>query len=234
MHPDVQKLLKVQRVDQSIAKIRRDLDSIPAERTRREAALARVKAEHDGVVGGLRKAETDQRTNETSIRQSDEEIKKLEVRLNTVRNNAEYQATLLQIESVKRERTRLEEEGLSLLERIESLQGQVGESQARVDDEQRVHDEFVQKAEALLAERSAELEKVSQGRDDIVADVPPDLMSTYERLFTARDGLAVCAAEGGTCTGCYTSIPPNLQVKLQAGSAVVRCNSCQRILYMPE
>jgi len=32
---------------------------------------------------------------------TDEELKKLEERLNSVKNNAEYQATLLQIESVK-------------------------------------------------------------------------------------------------------------------------------------
>jgi predicted nucleic acid-binding Zn-ribbon protein len=30
------------------------------------------------------------------------------------------------------------------------------------------------------------------------------------------------------------SIPPNLQVKLRAGSAVVKCDSCQRILYYAE
>ena len=64
--------------------------------------------------------------------------------------------------------------------------------------------------------------------------VPPDLMARYGRLFEARDGLAVCAVEGNTCTGCYTSIPPNLQVKLQASSAVVCCDTCQRILYIPE
>lgn len=234
MHPDVQKLLQVQKVDQSIARIRRSLDSIPAERARRESALQRVRGDHDATVAALRQGELDQRGNEMSIKQADDEIKKLEVRLNTVRNNAEYQATLLQIESVKRERARLEEEGLALLERIESLNGQVQESKARLAEEQSIFDEFATKADALRAGKQRELEEVGNGRGDLIASVPPELQSRYERLFTARDGLAVCASEGGTCTGCYTSIPPNLQVKLHSGSSVVQCNSCQRILFMPE
>lgn len=234
MHPDVQKLLKVQNVDQSIAKIRRDIESVPKERARRESRLGLVRGEHDALAQALQQAEVGQRGNEVSIRQADDEIKKLEVRLNTVRNNAEYQATLLQIESVKRERARLEEEGLGLLEQIEELRGKVAAAAEVLQTEQAVFDEFVEKADALLIEREAQLGRVSQGRDDILAEVPPELVSRYERLFAARDGLAVCAAESGTCTGCYTSIPPNLQVKLQAGSAVVQCNSCQRILYQPE
>ena len=46
--------------------------------------------------------------------------------------------------------------------------------------------------------------------------------------------VVVAPVEGDTCTGCYTSIPPNLRVKLKAGTAVVRCDACQRILYYPE
>lgn len=234
MHPDVQKLLKVQKVDQSIAKIRRDIDSIPKERARRESALGAVKGEHAAAAGALQQAEVSQRNNEVSLKQSDEEIKKLDGRLNTVKNNAEYQATLLQIESVKRERARLEEEGLNLLEQIETLKGTVVERAEKLAAEQAVFDEFEQKAQALITERQQQVDEVAVGREALLADIPKDLVSKYERLFGARDSLAVCAVEGQTCTGCYTSIPPNLQVKLQASSAVVQCDACQRILYYAE
>ncbi len=64
--------------------------------------------------------------------------------------------------------------------------------------------------------------------------IPAELVKKYERLFEARDNLAVSAVEGVTCTGCYTSIQPNLLVKLQASSCVVQCSSCERILFLPE
>ena len=43
LHPDVQKLLALQQLDQRIANIRRDLNAVPAETTRRERALGLVR-----------------------------------------------------------------------------------------------------------------------------------------------------------------------------------------------
>lgn len=234
MHPDVKKLLEVQKVDQSIAKIQRDLDSIPRERAKREAALDAVRRRHDELTAALRQAEVDARSNDTSIRQSDDEIKKLETRLNGVRNNAEYQATLLQIGSVRQERGRLEEAGLALLEKIESMRAELATAKTALDEAQRVFTDFVREGEAFLAKRRVDLEKVSVGREALTAGIPPDLMGRYAKMFGARDSLSVCAVEGATCMGCYTTIPPNLVVKLQAGTSVVICNTCQRILYIPE
>ncbi len=234
MHPDVRKLLEVQKVDQSIAKIQRDLDSIPRERARREAALEAIRRRHDELAAALRQAEVDARSNETSIRSADEEIKKLEGRLNAVRNNAEYQATLLQIGSVRQERGKTEEAGLALLEGIEAMRAELGAKKSELDEAQGVFDAFVTEGEVFLAKRRIDLEKVSIGRDALTHGVPPDLMARYSKMFGARDSLSVCAVDGRTCQGCYTAIPPNLLVKLQASSAVVTCNSCQRILYLAE
>jgi predicted nucleic acid-binding Zn-ribbon protein len=234
LHPNVEKLLAVQKVDQAIARIRRDLDSVPSERQQREQALQTIRDRHADHVARMKKAEVAAHDNEISIRSADEEIKKLETRLNTVKNNAEYQATLLQIESVRGERSRTEEAGLALIEEIESLRVEVERSKSALDEEETVFAEFQEKIRALEAEREAQLGKVSAGRQDLVAAVPADLMAKYERMFVARGGLAVCAVDGETCTGCYTSIPPNLMVKLRASSAVVQCDSCQRILYLAE
>ncbi len=234
LHPDVRKLLAVQKVDQRISKIRRDLEAVPAETTRRERALDAIRQQHETLVHELQHQEVAARTTDASIASADDEIKKLETRLNTVRNNAEYQATLLQIESVRNERNRLEEAGLGVIDEIEGLKQRVSESAAKLAEEEKSHAEYLAKANQLEGERQRQLDAASEGRDDLVAAVPIDLMARYERLFQARDGQAVCAVEGNTCTGCYTSIPPNLQVKLQAGSAVVQCNTCQRILYLPE
>jgi predicted nucleic acid-binding Zn-ribbon protein len=234
LHPDVRKLLALQKLDQRIAKIRRDFESVPAETARRERALDAIRRGHEEAAGQLQRKEVEARGTDASIASSDAEIRKLEVRLNTVRNNAEYQATLLQIESVRNERNRLEEAGLGLLEEIEVLRGRVAESSARLAGEEKSHAEYLEKARQLEAERRAQLDEVTAGRGELLADIPPDLIARYERMFQARDGLAVAAVEGNFCTGCHTSIPPNLQVKLQAGSSVVHCGTCQRILYMHE
>ena len=232
MHPDVQKLLDLQRVDQQIARIRRDLVSLPDERARREKQLQGIQREHDAAVEALRSCELAIRTNEVAIKQSDEEIAKLQVRLNTVKNNAEYQATLLQIESVREERNRLEEEGLGQLDQVENLRAAASAAADKLADEKKVFAEFEEEAAKLTAERESQVAEIAGDREAKMLAIAPDLRADYEKLFAARSGAAVVPVEGDVCTGCYTQVTPNTKARLRGATAVVRCMSCQRILYL--
>ncbi len=234
MHPDVKNLVNLQKVDQKIARIRKDLDSLPKEREKREKDLNRLRADLEVKQTKFQEGEVSVRTNETGIKHCDAELKKLTERLNVVKNNAEYQATLLAIESVKKEQEILEEEGLVLLEQVEGDKELCVAAEAVLAGEQKIFDEFLVQAEALMAERQVQVDAASQGRDDLAEQIPAELFEKYTRMFHARAHVSVAEVEGGTCMGCYISIPPNLMVKLQAGSSVVHCDACQRILYIPE
>jgi predicted nucleic acid-binding Zn-ribbon protein len=231
LHPDVKKLLDLQRIDQTIARMTRDVSSLPAERARREAELARLRAAYEKANAELQACEVAIRNTDNSVRESDAEIQKLEGRLNTVKNNAEYQATLLQIASVKRERGQAEEEGLEHIERLDGLKAAVEETSKALEDEQKVFAEFEAEAEKLKAQREEEVKDVRAEREAKLAEVPRELQQIYERLSPARSGEAVVACEGDMCLGCYTTITPNLHARLMSGTAVVQCGSCQRILY---
>lgn len=234
MHPDVLKLLELQKVDQQLAQVRKDLEALPAEEGRRRRRLEKLEARRDERKQALTEAEIESRQVEVGIKHADEEIRKLEVRLNTVRNNAEYQATLLQIDAVKRDRGRLEEEGLALLEKIEGLRAEFQQAEAAVAEERAVFQEFQAEAAKERERLERELERIGAGRERFTEGIPPDLMERYARLFEVRDGLAVCAAEGQVCTGCYTSMTTNDYARLLSGSSIVQCGSCQRILYLAE
>lgn len=232
MHPQVEKLLELQKVDQEIAALRRDLDSLPAEeqrRTRRLEELERVRAERKERY---MRVELEARALEKSIKQGDDEVRKLTERLNAVRNNAEYQATLFQIESVKRERDQMQERCLVLLEQLEGLKREADEAAAAAAADRAVFQEFQAEAAKLRQQRESEVAKV-RGRRDAMADgIPPDLLADYDRLLRLRGGLAVALVERKNCQGCFTSITTNDEARLRGGSNIVHCGSCQRILYL--
>ena len=232
MHPDVKKLIDLQRIDQEIARINRDVNSLPAERARRQSAVDGLRSKADAALAQFQACEVSVRNTENSIRQADEELKKLEERLNTVKNNAEYQATLLQISSVKRERNAAENDGLENLEKVDELKEQANQAKSVVEEEEKVLAEFDQEAEKLKAQRDEQSREIRDQRAAAASDIPPELLSIYERLAPARDGKAVVPCEGDMCMGCYTQVSPNTVNRLHGGSSVVQCGACQCILYL--
>jgi predicted nucleic acid-binding Zn-ribbon protein len=167
-----------------------------------------------------------------STKQGDDEVKKLEGRLNTVRNNAEYQATLLQIESVKRERDRAQDEAIGLLERLEEHLAARDQARAALKADEATFAEFQEEAAKLRAAREAEAARIGVGREKLLEGLPPDLLDKYTKLFKSRQRIAVAPVELQVCQGCYNRVTVNDIARLRGGSSVVECGSCNRILYI--
>ncbi len=232
MHPSVQKLLALQKVDQQIASLRKDIDSLPAEEARRRRRLDDLDKVRTERKEALARAEVDVRTMDKTIKQSDDEVKKLTDRLNVVRNNAEYQAILFQIESVKKERDQTQERCLELIEQLDGLREAAEAAAKAADAERQVFDEFLAEAEKLRAERGEAVRAVETRRQGLADGVPPEVLEDYTTLFRTRNGMAVAAVENRFCQGCYTQIITNDLARLMGGSSIVTCGSCQRILYL--
>ncbi len=232
VHPQVKKLLDLQQLDQKIALIVKDIESLPAETARRQRQLDLKRAESAARDKAFVDAEVQIRGLELSTRQGDDEVKKLDGRLSSVRNNAEYQATLLQIESVKRERDRAQEEALGLMEKLEGLVAARDEGRAALQAEEATFAEFQEEAAKLRAAREAEAAKIAIGREKLLEGVPADLLGKYTKLFKSRQRMAVAGVEGQVCQGCYNRITVNDVARLRGGATVVECGSCNRILYL--
>jgi hypothetical protein len=233
VHPNVKKLLELQKVDQEIVSLRRDTASLPAEELKRKRKLDDLERLALERKDRSTKVELETRALDITVKQSDDEIKKLNERLNAVRNNAEYQATLFQIESVVRERDRLQDECLKLLEGMDALKAELTTAAAAAAEERKVFEGFLAEAAKLRAACELKVVGVIEKRKFVAEGIPNDLLTGYERLFATRDGLAVCSVERGFCQGCYNKITTNDTAKLMGGTTVISCDSCQRILYLP-
>jgi len=234
LHSDVQKLLEVQKIDQRIARLKRAAESVPREKSLREAKLESLRQSVAGTEKVKLESELRCRELDLAIRQSDSELKNLEGKLGAIKNNAEYQAILFQIEAVKKERDISEEESLVLLDRAGPVDETLEKCKTEHTEEAGVFEEFCAEADALIASQAVEIDEASEGRDAKLEGVPIELMEEYSRLFESRDGLAICAAEAQYCQGCYTQFTVNDLARLQSGKVLVRCSSCQRILYLAE
>lgn len=232
MHPYVKKLLELQKVDQEIASLRKDLDSLPVEEAKRRKKLDELERASAEKKERANKTELDARALEKAIKGSDEEIRRLNERSNLVRNNAEYQATLFQIEAVKKDRDQTQEECLKLLDSLETLKAEHEVAAKAAAEERKVFEQFLSEAERLRQARGQAIAAVQERRKAHAEGIAPDVLGDYHRMFQTRNGLAVCAVEGGFCQGCYNKVTTNDIARLMGGATIVQCGSCQRLLYL--
>lgn len=141
---------------------------------------------------------------------------------------------------------RMQHELVSLERRITSLEDEELEIMATLEDAQRTLDSLttqIAAADERLAElRSARDDKgvdietalaaqVGQ-REEMVRDLPADLLALYEKLRGNRRGVGAAALRQRRCTGCQLTIDfaELAVIKKAPTDLVIRCEECSRIL----
>ena len=84
-----------------------------------------------------------------------------------------------------------------------------------------------------VATDKEELDQELKKRHDVFVTLPAQLASVYNRLAQrSRDGIAVAEVVNGSCSACFMSLRPQMQVEVKRGDQIITCESCTRILYM--
>ena len=229
----IEALLELHRVDSEIDRIKSQEELLPLSLRRIEARLARQRRlidEKKQHVEGLR---AQNRARDLELRSEEEAIGKLNAQILKVRTNKEY--TTLQHEiSVKGvDASRIEDQILTLMADAEATQKELQElasSVAQIEREMIEESRLVQEEAERLQARRAELLASRAGAAD---GVDTELLDEYERIAGKKGSSAIATVVGRTCQGCFMQVPPQLEQDLIAGTKLVRCQSCSRILYLP-
>jgi predicted nucleic acid-binding Zn-ribbon protein len=80
---------------------------------------------------------------------------------------------------------------------------------------------------------SAELDQQRQRRDQMVPEVPADLLALYDSLRKRTNGTPVARVAQGMCQGCRLTLSTMELQRARTAQSAIRCSSCKRILYLP-
>ena len=236
MEPQLQTLIELQGFDARISALEAEAGRLPRQIETIQTSLAEAKKQMETVKGRVDSTRKELRGKEKDLEVIAAKRAKLEARLYEVKTNKEYSAALLEIEESKQEKAKTEEEILALMELQERLSVEVREAEQRFKarEEQAQQDEAVvrRKLEAV----QQELTGLRGERNGRARDLPPGLLSDYERLLRARGGVAVAAVSpASVCGGCRVTIRPQaIQELRSATTPMMRCESCGRYLYWQE
>ena len=236
MDAHLQLLIDLQAVDTRIAGLEAEAARLPKQIEAIHTAVAGAHKTVDDLKARLDAARKSIRAKEKDLDVSAAKRSKAEARLYEVKTNREYSAVLVEIEDIKQEKSRIEEEILAQMETQERVAVDVKDAEAQLA---RVESKG-QAEEATVREQlrgvEATLETVRAQRAAIAKEVPASLLSSYDRILTARGGLAIAQAlpPAYICAGCRVSIRPQAMQELRAQDQLLRCESCGRYLYWRE
>jgi predicted nucleic acid-binding Zn-ribbon protein len=230
---ELQSLIHLQEYDSRLGKLEAEASRLPKRIEALQASVAEARAAVDAIKVKVDTARKGLRLKEKDLEVVAAKRSKADARLWEVKTNKEYSAVLIEIEDIKQEKSRTEEEILVLMEMQERLATEIREAEARLKmrEEQGRQDEASVRQQ--LAAVEAELAGVRGERATLAREVPPGILADYERILKARGGLAIVPVTNAVCGGCRVTIRPQAIQELR-GAMLMRCESCGRYLYWPE
>ena len=233
MHPDLQKLIVLQRLDLEIKHLRDETDSLP----RHVAALAaRSAAAQTALLAteeSLAKEEKLRRSLESDIKDQTQRGARLKRQMDVVTTTHQASALEHEIAFAQSEVTRLEDRELESMERTETLEAQ--RTRARADSE--AAETILERERLLAADRIAanqsRVKQLNAERSSLRPTIGETTLATYDRVSKAK---VTGIAEGvdQKCSACQMLVRPQKWNELRDRSdvdTIMTCESCGRLLY---
>lgn len=231
---DLAALLRLQDADMRKRGMETRLTVLPKEMdaiiARRDALNASTAAAADAV----KKEELAIKTAENEIARLNDQCQKLQQQSALVKKNNEYQAMLAEIAGNREKIGTIEEELIVRFDTLEELKAEAEKVKKHNAAELRAARSEFEELLAFSKSVKAELAKLAAERPKLVAPVPDELLSSYERLLKGKDGSApVAKVENGCCGNCRMRVTMQTLNELSKGK-LESCDSCQHLIYMDE
>jgi predicted nucleic acid-binding Zn-ribbon protein len=241
MGPTNVALVKLFNADQQYADAQRRYDAVSRdvriqERRVRELAPTLQTAQQALALlqAGARDLELDSKTRE-------EHITKLRSQQTEARTDREYKKFLIEINTQKADKSKIEDRLLEQMETVEKEQARAKELSNQLEAEKARLAETQSKISDSLAAIQADLDRLKPVRDAAAAAVPQKFQVAFERLSERFEGEAMSAIqrpnkrlEEYICSACNMSLVVDIYNRLHLRDEPVACPSCRRFLFIPD
>jgi predicted nucleic acid-binding Zn-ribbon protein len=225
-------LVNIQQIELEMSKIQTKLGQVNQRFEEFDVKQIDLKQTIEQQESTIKEMNRQYRTYESEAQTALDRIKKSEAKLSSVKTNKEYQSSLKEIDDLKEKNSKLEDEMIEFLDRIEIENHELKLKTAaystlktQIDAEKETIQKEAQEARRQLEKLEAEWKTISETID-------AELLVTFNRIKTNQTNkIGIVAVRKAVCQGCHMNIPPQLYNELQRGDKLQRCPICQRIIY---
>lgn len=226
-------LVKLQQIEIETNRIQLSLDSVDHRMAALDSNVKEFERSIETEEAVINELNHKYRTYESDVQMNLERISKSKQKLNAVKTNKEYQSSLKEIEGLKTRNSKIEDEMLEFLDRIEGAEKKITQTKAEYSKlkDQADAEKTAIKDEAVRGKQR--LVQLDERRDDISQSIDGELLKKFNQTKVKQiNGIALVAAKDAVCQGCNMNIPPQLYNELHRFDRLLNCPHCQRIIYL--
>ena len=227
----IQDLIELQKIDSQLAEIEELLGDLPIKVTELKNKEDSLTSDFEWGKARLKEIALEQHKTEMNLAEFKEKIDKLKDQLFLVTNNKQYDALMLEIDHLKENLDRNETTELELLEEKDQLSEQVKSQEQSLESLRKDLSSKRVNLDQALAASSSEKKDLESRREETAKDLSASVLARYNRILSARNGLAVVSLEGRSCGGCGAALPPQLVAEVKTLMTIQNCSICTRFLF---
>lgn len=222
-------LVKIQQYDEEISTIQREINEIPQKIAAIEQRIQDTQNQLAEKQERVQQVKKTYKMKEGDIAENETKITKLNNQTFAVKTNEEYRAIMHEIEFLKTENKKIEDEMMALLEEEDKIRADLSTIEAETRQ--------------FLADRRTDIEKYRARSDELAqqlaaaennyrlhyGQLPESMQVQYKKIKKVR-GSAVCVVTDETCPGCSSILTPQFLNELKKRNNVLLCDNCGRML----
>jgi len=231
MHPDLERVIALQRLDTAAHDAERRLADQPQREKALDERLEAARADLGAAKEGLAKNAEARRAIEKDVAVHQGRLSKFREQAMAVKTNVEYHAIQKEMAFAQGEIRTLEDGILERLLEADEITARVKQAEAMLGKEQKAVEAERKEMTAEHTQLQASLEKIAADRSELVRALDPGVLATFELVSKRRNGIAVAEARNGICTICHVRLRPQVFNTVLKNEGILQCDSCNRILF---
>jgi predicted nucleic acid-binding Zn-ribbon protein len=231
MHPDLARVIELQRLDLTAHDAERRIADEPEGQKLLDARVEAAREQVAAAKAQLADSQSARRNLEKDVAVHQGRLSKFREQAMAVKTNQEYHAIQHEIAFAQTAVKDIEDKILERMVEADDFAAMVKRAEAELAAEQKKVDAEKRALAAEVAGLRISLEKVQAERAAIVAALDPKVLGIFDLVSRRRHGVAVAEARDGICTICHVRMRPQVFNNVRRNDDIIQCDSCQRILY---
>lgn len=233
MKAELEKLIDLQKTDTEIRRLKKSIETAEARRAGIEQEFEQHASSIREVQNRRDALQSDRANLESQVAESKTYLERADRNLKHAQNQKEYETAMREMDALQKQIAAFETQIIEKMATVEEVEKELESRADEINSLDAKRSDALNTFDTEVGRDKTDLENLTKKREEVFVTLPTQLASVYNRLAQrSRDGIAVAEVVNGSCSACFMSLRPQMQVEVKRGDQIITCESCTRILYI--